>query len=336
MESIHRFFEPAAGTFFLFGPRGTGKSSWIKKALPAALRLDLLEPETLRAYSARPEKLRELAAAAPRAAVFVVDEVQRAPDLLNVVHALLEERKDLRFVLTGSSARKLRRPGVDLLAGRAVVRRMHPFMAAELGKRFSLERALRHGLVPLVCRAADPEQTLPAYLSLYLKEEVLQEGIVRNMGSFARFIEAISFSHGALLNIANVARECAVERKTAEGYVTIFEDLLLASRISVFTRRAQRATIAHPKLYFSMLAFSGPRARKGRSTGLRYSTVSRSKGWCSSISAPGTTIAAGATRSTSGARARASKSTSSCTAPTVSGQSRSRTRRACTHWTCAP
>jgi predicted AAA+ superfamily ATPase len=124
----------------------------------------------------------------------IVDEIQRAPALLDVVHQLIEGRKAPRFVLTGSSARKLKRTGVDLLAGRAVVRSLHPFMAAELGPRFELVRALRHGLVPLVWASKQPAETLRAYVSLYLREEVQMEGIVRNIGSFARFLEAMSFS----------------------------------------------------------------------------------------------------------------------------------------------
>jgi predicted AAA+ superfamily ATPase len=152
--------------------------------------------------------------------------------------------------MTASSARKLKRVAVDLLAGRAAVRTLHPFMAAELGSDFDLESALRIGLVPLVVGADEPEDALHAYFALYLREEVQQEGIVRNSGAFLRFLEAISFSHASVLNVANVARECAVERKTAAGYVEILEDLLLASRLEVFSRRAKRALVAHPKFYF--------------------------------------------------------------------------------------
>jgi len=151
-------------------------------------------------------------------------------------------------VLTGSSARKLRRGGVDLLGGRAVVRTLHPFMAAELD-RFSLDDALRHGLLPLAVAAERPGDVLRAYASLYLDEEVRLEGWARNVGAFARFLEGVSFSHGSVLNIANVARECEVERKTVAGYVEVLEDLLLAFRVPVFTRRARRETVAHPKLY---------------------------------------------------------------------------------------
>lgn len=250
MESIGRFFQSPLAGCFLFGPRGTGKSTWLRKTLPNALWVDLLDPEAQRLYQARPERLRERVAGNPQARDVVIDEVQKVPALLDVVHALVESRPGLRFVLTGSSARKLRRGSANLLGGRLLEASMHPFMAAELGADFSLERALRFGLVPLVWGAPDPAATLRAYASLYLREEVQAEALVRDVGAFARFLEAISFSHGAQLNLAAVARECQVGRKTVEGYLGILEDLLLAFRVPVFSRRAQRQLAAHDKLYF--------------------------------------------------------------------------------------
>ncbi len=250
IESLGRLFEPPASSFFLFGPRGTGKSSWVRSALPDAQIIDLLEPDTQRSLAAHPERLHELIAAEPKRKTVVLDEVQKAPELLSVVHSLRERDPSLRFILTGSSARKLRRGGSNLLGGRAVLRTLHPFMAAELGDRFDLDAALRHGLVPLILAASDPLDALKAYHALYLKEEVQQEGLVRNVGAFARFLEAISFSHAAQLNLANVARECEVERRTVESFVGILEDLLLAFRLPVFARRAQRAVVVHPKFFF--------------------------------------------------------------------------------------
>jgi predicted AAA+ superfamily ATPase len=249
MEFIPRFFHPPAGSFFLFGPRGTGKSLWTQVTFPDALRIDLLDPNTLRQHSARPERLHELVAGNPHVGAVVIDEVQKVPELLPVVHQLIEQRRRLRFILTGSSARKLKRAGVDLLAGRAVLRTLHPYMAAERGERFDLESALHHGLVPLVVGASDPADVLRTYGALYLREEVQLEGLVRNVGVFARFLESISFSHASVLNLSAVSRDCQVERKTVEGYVTILEDLLLAFRVPVFTKRARRAVAAHPKLY---------------------------------------------------------------------------------------
>jgi len=264
MATQGRFFQDPDSSYFLFGPRGTGKSTWLRAAYPEALWLDLLSPEVHRELVARPERLRERVDGEPDRQVVVIDEVQKAPALLDVVHQLLERKDGRRFVLTGSSARKLKREGVDLLAGRAVVRRLHPFLAAELGERFALDSALTTGLVPLIWDSSQPRDALGAYVGLYLREEVQYEGLVRRIGDFSRFLEAISFSHAAVLNLAEVARECQVSRKTVEGYLEILEDLLLAFQLPVFSRRAQRALTVHPKFFwfdagvFTALRPAGP------------------------------------------------------------------------------
>ena len=272
MELVGRFFQVPSRSCFVFGPRGTGKSTWLRERIPDALFVDLLEPSTHRSLSARPERLRELLAGAPGKETVVIDEIQRVPELLTVVHAAMEAPSPPRFILTGSSARKLRRGGVDLLGGRAVQRTLHPFMAAEL-PAFDLPAALRFGLVPLVVGASDPEDVLAGYASLYLDQEVRAEGLTRNVGGFTRFLEAISFSHGAQLNVSAVARECEVERKVVAGYVGILEDLLLAFRLPVFRKRAKRATVTHHKLYlfdagvFRSLRPKGPLDRPGEIDG---------------------------------------------------------------------
>ena len=248
MELVRRFFEIPKQSFFLFGPRGTGKSTWLRERLPDALYMDLLEPALHRRLSARPERLREALAGAPGSANVVIDEIQQVPELLTVVHALLEEPSPPRFALTGSSARKLRRGGVDLLGGRALHRTLHPFMASELPD-FNLEQALTLGLLPLVLAARDPTGVLDAYASLYLEQEVRAEGLTRNVGQFARFLEAVSFSHTSQLNAAAVARECEVERKVVSSYIGILEDLLLSFRLPVFRKRAKRATVVREKFY---------------------------------------------------------------------------------------
>lgn len=250
MESASRFLNPPKDHFFLLGPRGTGKTWWVREQFPEAMRVDLLDPETLRVMSARPERLRERLDAATEVSQVVIDEVQKLPELLEVAHSLIEEKRGVQFVFTGSSARKLRRGGVNLLGGRAAQRAMHPFMAAEIGKGFRLDEALRLGMLPVVHGAQEPEELLRAYSGLYLREEVQAEGLVRNIGSFSRFLEAISFSQASALNLANVARECQVNRKTVEGFLEILEDLLLAFRVPIFTRRAKRELAAHPKFYF--------------------------------------------------------------------------------------
>ncbi|HHJ50459.1 MAG TPA: ATP-binding protein, partial [Phaeodactylibacter sp.] len=177
-----RFFKPPGQSFFLFGPRGTGKTTFLRHHFPDALWIDLLRPEVHRRYLARPERLRELTDARPGQLTVVIDEVQKAPNLLPVVHGLIEERQvgkeeqKLRFVLTGSSARKLKKTGVNLLAGRALYKTFHPFLFSELPFAYPMEKALRFGMLPLVLQAPEPEQTLDAYVSLYIREEVQYEG----------------------------------------------------------------------------------------------------------------------------------------------------------------
>jgi predicted AAA+ superfamily ATPase len=250
MDILARYLTPAKQSFFLFGPRGTGKSLWVKSQFPNALFLDFLLPETFRTYSAYPERLREIIGADPAKTDIVLDEIQKVPQVLSVIHSLIEERKELRFIMTGSSSRKIKQTGADLLGGRAASVSMHPFMASELGGAFSLEAALETGLLPLVRFAGDPRQTLAGYLALYIKEEVQSEALVRNIPAFARFLEAASFSHGSVLNVSAVARECAAERKTVEGYLKILDDLLLSFQVGVFGKRARRRLVGHSKFYF--------------------------------------------------------------------------------------
>jgi len=216
---------------------------------PDAVLIDLLAPEVFRVYSAKPERLREVTNGAEGKTI-IIDEVQKIPELLDVVHELLEAGAGFQFILTGSSARKLKRTGIDLLAGRAIIKTMHPFMAAELKGSFTLNSSLQSGLVPLVISSQDPAETLASYVALYLREEVQMEGIVRNIGAFSRFLEAVSFSHGSILNVSEVARECQVKRKTVDNYLAVLDDLLLSFRVPVFSRRAKRNLISHPKFYY--------------------------------------------------------------------------------------
>ena len=246
---IPRYFTPPQQHFFLFGPRGTGKSTFLKVTYPDAYTIDLLQPDTLRRYQARPELLIEQVRGNPSASVIIVDEIQKVPKLLDAVHKLIEEKSGQQFILTGSSARKLKRSGTDLLAGRALLKHMHPFLLNEGKGHVNFDAALESGLLPLVALAEDPVETLKTYVALYIREEVQYEGLVRNIGNFSRFLEAISFSHASLLNISNVARECEVERKVVENYISILEDILLATRLKVFSKRAQRAVVSHPKFY---------------------------------------------------------------------------------------
>lgn len=235
-------------SIFLFGPRGTGKTSWIKAHLPNCLYLDLLDFSLYSSLAAQPSRLENLIPPQFKEWV-VIDEVQRIPELLNEVHRLIEHKK-IRFLLTGSSARTLRRSGVNLLAGRALRYEMHPLVIQELGEQFNLHHAVQYGLLPSVVTHPDPRKYLESYVQTYVREEVLQEGLTRNIGAFSRFLEVASFSQGQVLNVSEIARELGINRLVVANYFEILEDLLIASRISVFAQRAKRKVITHQKFYF--------------------------------------------------------------------------------------
>lgn len=233
---------------FLFGPRGTGKTSWIKTHLPDACYLDLLENSLYMDLLANPSRLANQIPPNFKDWV-VIDEVQKIPALLNEVHRLIEHQ-NLRFLLTGSSARSLRRRGVNLLAGRALTYHMHPLTCQELQEDFSLKSALTHGLLPSVIHHAAPGHYLTSYTATYLREEILQEGLTRNLAEFSRFLETASFSQGSLLNMSEIAREVGIDRKVVAHYFDILEDLLLGYRLPAFIKRAKRRLTQHPKFYF--------------------------------------------------------------------------------------
>lgn len=288
MKKFSRVFIPPKGSYFLFGPRGTGKSTWIKENYPNCYFIDLLAADTLRVFAAFPERLKQLLDAQTHLSTVVIDEIQRIPELLPVVHALIEERKEIQFILTGSSARKLKRAGVDFLAGRAIKKAMHPFIAFELGDAFSLNKALRWGMLPLVWGTEEHEEVLQTYVDLYIQEEVQFEGLVRNIGSFSRFLSVIAFSHAQALNTTNIARECEVKRSTIESYIEILKDLLLACLIPVFTKRAQRILVSHPKFYlfdvgvYRALRTSGPMDAVAETQGsvLEGLVLQHLRAWC--------------------------------------------------------
>ena len=244
-----RLIHPPEGkSFFLFGPRGTGKTTWVKTAFPKAVYVDLLEAELFNNLLANPQRLENLIPEGFKDWI-IIDEVQRVPELLNEVHRLIEKYK-YKFILTGSSARKIKRKGQNLLAGRALTYYMHPLTVSELGKDFNLVHSLKYGQLPSVYIEKDPKAYLESYVKTYLEEEIQQEGLTRNLARFARFLEAASFSQGSILNISSVARDCSVERKVVENYFSILEDLLMAYRVPVFTKKAKRRMISHPKFYF--------------------------------------------------------------------------------------
>lgn len=233
---------------FIFGPRGTGKTAWLKKNFPDAIYFDLLSAETYNALLASPN---ELGKHIPEGFTgwIIIDEIQKVPILLNEVHRLIESN-DYRFILTGSSARSLRRKGVNLLGGRALEFRMHPLIVQEVGEAFSLESALQFGTLPAAFFVNDPQHYLETYIASYLKEEVQQEGVVRNLGNFTRFLQIASFSQGEVMNYSQIARDAAVSRKVVEGYFGIVEDLLIGFTLPVFNKHAKRRLVSHSKFYY--------------------------------------------------------------------------------------
>ena len=239
---------PRAKSFFLFGPRGTGKTTWVKSAFPKAIYIDLLEAELFNDLTANPQRLSNFIPPDFKDWI-IIDEIQRIPDLLHEVHRLIEAKK-YHFILTGSSPRKLKKRGPNLLAGRALTLSLHPLSVAELGGDFRLEHSLTYGHLPSVYIETDPQKYLEAYVRTYLEEEIRQEGLTGNLSTFARFLEAASFSQGSVLNISSVGREGHVERKAVESYFSILEDLMIGYRIPIFSKKAKRRLIVHPKFYF--------------------------------------------------------------------------------------
>ena len=237
-------------SFFLLGMRGVGKSTWVRQALPGALRLDLLDETLFADLLADPSLFRHLLLGVRPGEWVVVDEVQRIPSLLNGVHQMIEER-GLRFALLGSSARKLKTAGTNLLAGRALRKAMHPLTPAELGDDFNLDDALRYGTIPLVCTAPDPTETLQSYTQLYLREEIRAEAAVRNLGGFVRFLPVAAVMHAQTVNAASIARDAGIARTTVNGYLEILEDTLLAVQLPAFEARLRVRERRRPKLYWA-------------------------------------------------------------------------------------
>lgn len=245
-----RLFNPSTNrSFFLFGPRGTGKTLWVKSHYPDCVYLDLLKSALFNELLAHPGHLENYI---PKDYDnwIIIDEIQKIPALLDEVHRLIEEKR-IHFILTGSSARSLKKLGTNLLGGRASLERMHPLTAVEIGAKFDLQKALTGGLMPAVWdQMQDPLQYLEGYVDIYLYQEVAQEGLLRQLGDFARFLKVASFSQGQPLNIANVSREVFLSREKVVGYFQILEDLLVCSMIPPFTKRASRRLVTHPKFYY--------------------------------------------------------------------------------------
>jgi predicted AAA+ superfamily ATPase len=238
------------GSFFLFGVRGVGKSTWARERFPKAHLVDLLDESRYEGLVAEPGLLALELATVPAGGTVILDEVQRVPPLLNEVHRAIETKRH-RFVLLGSSARRLKTETTNLLAGRATMGTMFPLVPAELGDGFDLSRVLRFGSVPLVWQAEDPRATLEAYVQLYVREEIRGEALVRNLPAFLRFLPVAALFHAQLINVAGLARDSATARTTVEGYLGILQDTLLATLLPAFEPRLRVRERKHPKLYWT-------------------------------------------------------------------------------------
>ena len=235
-------------SYFLLGPRGVGKSWFVENTYKKALLFDLLDSDTYTKLLASPRRLSDYIPNSFRQWI-IIDEIQKIPALLDEVHRLIEKRK-LKFVLTGSSARKLKTKNVNLLAGRAFTEYMYPLTVEELKGDFSLKKSLSYGHLPMVYQTKYPKKFLSSYIHTYLKEEIQQESLTRNLPAFSRFLEAASFSQGSVLNITNVSRECSVHRKVVGSYFSILRDTLLSYELKPFLKKSKRELVQSPKFYF--------------------------------------------------------------------------------------
>lgn len=249
LRELERINKPPEESFFLFGLRGVGKSTLVRKEFAEAQRFDLLDEGLYQQLLVDPAQFAGELRRLDPGSWAVVDEIQRLPGLLNEVHRSIEER-GLRFALLGSSARKLRAAGVNLLGGRALWREMFPLTPEELGDDFDLDHALEIGSLPLVLASASPPETLRSYVQLYLREEIKGEALVRNLPGFARFLPVAGLFHGQILNVAGMARDAGVARTTVEGYLGVLEDTLLARRLPAYEARLRVRERKHPKLYW--------------------------------------------------------------------------------------
>lgn len=244
-----RKFTPPKSSYFLFGPRGAGKSTFLRKHYPEATYINLLDERKYQSYLSDPGQFyQEVALLEPKSTV-IVDEIQRLPPLLNEVHRLIEENK-LKFILSGSSARKLRKAGVNLLAGRVLKKALHPFLPEELKKDFKLSEALQFGLIPIVFSAEDKKETLEAYTQTYLKEEIQAEALVRNLSGFARFLPVAALMHGQRLSLSSLARDSGVARSTIESFFSILEDTLVGFQLPAYEGKLRVRVKKRPKFYF--------------------------------------------------------------------------------------
>ena len=234
-------------SLFLLGPRQTGKTSLIRHTLKGARVYDLLDTSVFLALSQNPGRLAQELTSNDR--FVVIDEIQRLPSLLNEVHRLIEERR-IRFLLTGSSARKLRRGGVNLLGGRARTKYLHPLTCRELGRHFGMFRAIERGLIPSIYFSDDPRADLQAYAGSYLQQEIAAEGATRNVPAFSRFLKIAALCNGTIVNFTNVANDAQVPRTTVYEYFEILKDTLVLHELPAWRNSIKRKPLVSSKYYF--------------------------------------------------------------------------------------
>jgi predicted AAA+ superfamily ATPase len=237
----------AKRSHFLFGPRQTGKTSLVRHSLPKAKVYDLLDSSVFLAFGRNPGRLEE--ELGPEDSIVVIDEIQRLPSLLNEVHRLIESR-GVRFLLTGSSSRKLRRGGVNLLGGRARIKHLHPLTWRELGDRFDLNRAVNRGLLPSIYFSDDPRADLEAYAGAYLQQEIVAEGAARNVPAFSRFLKVAAYCNATIVNFTNLANDAQVARTTVYEYFEILKDTLVLHELPAWKQSKKRKPFSSSKYYF--------------------------------------------------------------------------------------
>jgi uncharacterized protein len=237
-------------TFFLWGPRQTGKTTLLKHYYQDALWVDLLKSDQYRKYLQSPHVLRETILANPSIQRVVVDEIQKVPQLLDEIHWILEN-SHIKFALCGSSARKVKRGHANLLGGRAARLELFGLCASEIKESFNLTRLMNQGYLPRHYSGKNPKRMLNGYISDYLKQEIAAEGLIRNLPAFADFLSASALSDGEIVNYSTIARDCGVSSNTVQSYFEILEDTLMASFLPSYRKRLKRRTIRAPKFYFS-------------------------------------------------------------------------------------
>lgn len=235
-------------SIFLFGARQTGKSTLLKQQLRDAVYIDLLDTELRMRFQRRPSLLYSMLKDNPSERTVVIDEIPEVPELLNEVHRLISER-GLRFVLCGSSARKLKRKGYNTLGGRAFPCYFYPLVSAEIPD-FDLNRALIQGMIPPHYLSKNPRRLLSAYVDVYLREEIREEALVRNLSSFQRFLEVAALTDGEIVNYTNIASDCGVSAQTVKGYFGILEDTMIGYMIPAYTKVKKRRLVQAPRFYY--------------------------------------------------------------------------------------